>query len=95
MSGKRSGTVVEIAESGDAITDIQNAALDEAPRDKSIQIECGGHKTVGLFPADHDQAEMTYIAVLGRSGALELSLVGDSAAMFLALKIGLPVHVSW
>ncbi|MGY8770927.1 MAG: SAM hydroxide adenosyltransferase [Pirellulales bacterium] len=95
MAGTIKGTVVDITDSGDAVTDIENSSLADAPRDESISIACGGHKTVGLSPADHDQPEMTYIAVLGNSGALELSLVGDSAAKFLCLKVGDPVKIVW
>ncbi|CAE7432056.1 steT, partial [Symbiodinium sp. CCMP2456] len=82
-----SGKVVSISETGDAITDLAHDQLADVPQDDRTSIECGGHTTLGVYPLDHDQPEMTYVAILGKSGCLELSLIGDSAAKFLGLKV--------
>jgi len=89
------GKVTSISESGDAITDLAIGAFDDVPMDDKTSVECGGHTTLGLFPGNHDQPEMTYVAILGNSGFLELSLIGDSAAKFLGLKVNDDVTVKW
>lgn len=95
MPSRISGKVVSISDSGDAITDLDHAQLSDVPNDDRTSIECGGHTTLGIYPADHDQPEMTYVAILGSSGFLELSLIGDSAAKFLGLKVNDGVNIKW
>ena len=56
---------------------------------------CDGHVTSRIFPADHQQAEMTFLVVQGESGFLELLLVGDSASAFLGFKPGSVVALKW
>ena len=86
---KLKGEVVSVRDAGDLVTDISVAALVAVPRDEQVCIRCG------IFPADHDQPEMTFIAVEGESGFLELALVGDSANRFLGIKLGASVSLEW
>ncbi|MBA2116442.1 SAM hydroxide adenosyltransferase [Bremerella alba] len=95
MPSRIFGKVVSISETGDAITDLAHGQLADIPQSDQTSIECGGHTTLGIFPLDHDQPEMTYVAVLGSSGCLELSLIGDSAAKFLGLKVNDEVTIKW
>jgi hypothetical protein len=84
-----------VTEAGDLVTDITLDALSAAPRDERTSIRCEGHVTSGIFPADHDQPEMTFIAVQGSSGFLELCLVGDNASRFLGIRPGSVVTLDW
>ena len=95
MSRKIEGKVVSINESGNLITDIPCAALAEAPRDGTVSIRCDEHETVGLFTTDHSEPEMSFLAVLGDCGFLELTIVGDSAKMMLGIRPGERVSVQW
>ena len=61
------GQVVSVTESGDLVTDIPIADLAATPRDEQVNIRCDGHVTSGIFPADHGQPEMTFVAVEGKS----------------------------
>ena len=92
---KLKGEVVSVRDAGDLVTDISVAALVAVPRDEQVCIRCDGHATSGIFPVDHDQPEMTFIAVEGESGFLELALVGDSANRFLGIKLGASVSLEW
>ena len=94
-SGKVKGTVVSVTDDHRLVTDIPVDALTDAPTDESVTVASGGHKTCCLFPAEHGQAEMTFLAMLGSSGFLELTLVGDDAVLFLGINIGTPVVVRW
>ena len=96
MAGKIQGTVVSISDEGIAITDIAVDQLADVPaEDDSVSISCEGHTTQKIFPVEHGQAEMTFIAAQGKSGFLEISLVGDSVATFLGIKAGSDVTVKW
>ena len=86
MGGSIQGTVISITEDGDAVTDIAVARLDGVPTDDRVSIHCDGHVTSRIFPADHQQPEMTFLAIQGESGFLELLLVGDSASAFLGFE---------
>jgi hypothetical protein len=87
--------VVSISSQGAAVTDIPVDRLQTVPTDDSVSICCEGHATARLFPSDHDEPEMTFLAVLGESGFLELALVGDSVATFLGIRPGSQVSVNW
>ena len=89
------GKVVSISERGNLVTDIPCAALAEAPRDSAVSIRCDEHETVGLFTAGHSEPEMSFLALLGDSGFLELTIVGDSAKMMLGVRVGERVSVQW
>lgn len=92
---KISGQVVSVLDSGDLVTDIRVSDLEAVPRDNSVAVKCEGHVTAGIFPTNHQQPEMTFVAFEGRSGFVELSLVGDSASLFLGIKAGSKISVSW
>ncbi len=95
MSQKIEGTVVEADGDGNLRTDITEEILGDCPHGAEVTIFCEGHTTNSIFPHDHNQDEMTYIAVLCEDGVLMLSLVGDSAAKFLGIRAGDKVLVSW
>ena len=92
---KLTGQINSVSESGNLVSDIQVGDLNAVPRDESVSIRCGGHTTVGIYPADHDQPEMTFVAIEGASGFVELSLVGDDASRFLGIKSGDEITIKW
>jgi S-adenosylmethionine hydrolase len=92
---KIEGKVVSVSASGNLVTDIPCAALASAPRDSSVTIRCDEHETVGLFTSCHQEPEMSFLALLGESGSLELMIVGDSAQMMLGIRPGERVSVQW
>lgn len=92
---KITGHVVSVSDSGDLITDIEVSDLENVPRDERVRIQCEGHTTLGIFPTDHAQPEMTFVAFEGESGCIRLSLVGDDASRFLGIKSGSVVELKW
>ena len=38
---------------------------------------CDEHQTIGIYPADHKEEPFTLMAILGPSGFLELTIVGE------------------
>ncbi|MEZ6101870.1 MAG: SAM hydroxide adenosyltransferase [Pirellulaceae bacterium] len=95
MAAKLTGKIVAKSEAGDLVTDIRAEQLREVPRDDRVSIKCGGHATVGIYATDHRQPEMTFLAVIDGDGVLVLTLVGDSAAEFLGLRVGDQVTLKW
>ena len=95
MPAKVEGKVTAIKPNGDIVTDIACARLEHAPRDNTVKIEVSEHETFGLFPENHDEPEMTFLAILSKSGNLELTIVGDSARLMLGVSIGEDVVVTW
>lgn len=95
MARKLEGTVVSVSESGNLVTDIPCAALADTPRDATVTIRCDEHETIGLFTSDHREPASSFLALLGESGFLELTIVGDSAQMMLSIRKGEPVVVQW
>lgn len=95
MARKIEGKVVSITAGGNLVTDIPCASLAESPRDGSVTIRCDEHETVGLFSADHGEPEFSFLALLGESGYLELTIVGDSAKIMLGIRVGERVSVQW
>ncbi|MCA9147851.1 MAG: hypothetical protein KDA92_01065 [Planctomycetales bacterium] len=95
LAGKIKGKVVAISSAGDAVTDISCEQLRDVPRDEQVSIQCEGHMTSCIFPADHGQPEMTFLARIGETGFLELSLVGDSVNTFLCIRPESVVTVKW
>jgi len=93
--GKLSGKVVSITESGDLVTDIKISDLESAPRDENLKIECEGHTTNGLFPTDHGQPEMTFVAFENESATVQISIIGGDASGFLGIKAGATVMITW
>lgn len=95
MPRRIEGKVVSISECGNLVTDITCAALADAPRDSTVSIRCDEHETVGLFTSGHGEPELSFLALLGDSGFLELTIVGDSAQMMLGIRPGERVNVQW
>ena len=95
MAGKLEGKVVSISEQGTAVTDISVDRLQGIPHDETVAVSSEGHTTVRIFPNDHQQPEMTFLAFQGDSGTLELSLVGDDISKFLGISPGSEVTVKW
>jgi S-adenosylmethionine hydrolase len=89
------GRVVTVNELGNLVTDIPCAALADAPRDATLRVRCDEHETVGLFTQGHQEPEFSFLALLGESGLLELTIVGDSAQMMLGIRAGERVVVQW
>lgn len=95
VPGMIQGTVRTVDSFGNLVTDISADALRDTPRDESVRIECDEHETLGIYQTYGDQPQMTFMAVVGSSGFLELSIVGDSAAMMLGVRPGAKVTVKW
>ena len=95
MRGRIEGTVVSITDAGSLVTDISADQLKDAPTDESVAIVCDGHETNGIFSADHDHPEATFLALIGASGKLELEIVGLSASAMLGVRGGEQVVVTW
>ena len=95
MSGRIEGKVVSISEGGNLVTDIPCAALAEAPRNSAVTIRCDEHETMGLFTLGHQEPDFSFLALLGDSGFLELTIVGDSAKVMLGVRVGERVSVQW
>jgi S-adenosylmethionine hydrolase len=100
VAGKIEGTVVAYGPTGNLVTDIPNDRLQSAPRGgsaqgDSVKILCDEHETVGIYPANHPEQPATLLAVLGASGFLELTIVGDSAQVMLGVPLKEKVVVKW
>jgi S-adenosylmethionine hydrolase len=94
LAGQIEGTIVAIGESGNLVSDIAAERLRDMPRE-SATIACDEHETIGIFPADHREQPMTLMAIVGASGTLELTIVGESAAMMLGVRVGEKIVVKW
>ena len=77
MGGKIQGKVTSVSANGNAVTDIPVARLTGVPTDEQVSIHCDGHVTSCIFPARHEQPEMTFLALLGESVIFDLDLVAD------------------
>jgi len=95
LSGQIEGQIVSFSESGNLVSDIAHERLREAARTAGVTIACDEHETIGIFPADHVEEPCTLMAILGPSGCLELTIVGDSAQAMLGVRIGEKVVVRW
>ena len=95
MSGQLTGKVIAYGESGNLVTDIANDRLATVPRGAEVTVTCDEHQTVGIYPADHPEEPCTLLAILGSSGCLELTIVGDSAKVMLGVRVGEAVTVEW
>ena len=94
MAGKLEGVVASATDSGDMLTDLAHAQLTDVPRDERTAVSCGGHQTIGLYGPDHNEPEMTFLAIVDEEG-LRLTIVGESAKAMLGLKVGDAVVVEW
>ena len=95
VPAKIEGTVVSYSERGNLVTDIPCATLAEIPRSAAVTICCDEHETIGLFTQEHSEPEFSFLALLGDSGFLELTIVGDSAKSMLGVGLGERVSVKW
>jgi S-adenosylmethionine hydrolase len=95
MPGKIEGTVVAYSESGNLITNIPHERLRDVPGTGGVTVTCDEHQTVGLYAADHPEEPFTLMAILGPSGALEITIVGESAKAMLGVPLGEKVVVRW
>jgi S-adenosylmethionine hydrolase len=95
VPGKIEGKVVSVDASGSLVTDIAVDRLRSLPAGAQVTVTCDEHETIGLFGPDHQEPEMTFLALLGGSGALELVIVGDSAHAMLGIGVGEKVVVKW
>jgi S-adenosyl-L-methionine hydrolase (adenosine-forming) len=95
VPGKIQGSVTRVDSFGNLITDITADMLAGTPRGEETRVACGDHETCGIFRAYADQPEMTFIALVGSGGQLELAIVGDSAAAMLGIEVGTEVTVAW
>ena len=93
MANRIDGLVVSISETGGLVSDIDVKKLTGVPRDESVSVQVGGHKTIGIFGEQHGQPESTLIAILSDSGALRIELTGISISEMLGLKVGEKVVV--
>ena len=60
-----------------------------------LSVACDEHETIGIYPADHPEQPFTLMAVLGSSGFLEMTIVGESAQAMLGVRIGEKIVVKW
>jgi S-adenosylmethionine hydrolase len=95
LPGKIEGTVSSIDSFGNLITDITSAMLEGVPRDESVRLEVDEHETLGIYKTYDDQPPMTFMAVIGSTGHLELAIVGESAAAMLGIRKGIRVKITW
>ena len=95
MANKIDGEVVSISDTGGLVTDLDDGKLNGVPRDETVTISVGGHKTIGIYPEDHDQPESTLIAILPDNGSLRIELTGISVSEMLGLNVGESVAVEW
>ena len=95
MPGKIEGHVVAIADNGNLVTDITAEQLRHVPRDERVSICCDEHLTQGIFVPGHAEPELTFLALLGGRGTLELEIIGDNASLMLGIRGGEQVVVQW
>ena len=95
MPGKIEGAVVAYGPTGNLVTDIANERLQGVPSGDSVKVTCDEHETVGIYPAEHQEEACTLMAILGASGCLELTIVGDSAKAMLGVPLHEKVTVKW
>jgi S-adenosylmethionine hydrolase len=95
VAGKIEGSVVSVTAAGSLVTDITADQVRSAPRDERTQVRCDEHFTQGIFPPNHGEPEMTFLAVLGESGPLQLEIVGENASLMLGIRVGQRVIVDW
>jgi hypothetical protein len=94
VSGRIEGQIVAASPDGDLISDITVERLRGVPHDQSVRICCDEHETIGIFTADHQEPESTFLAML-HNGSLQLRIVGMSARDMLGIRIGEKVVVEW
>ena len=89
------GSVESVDSFGNLITEINEATLEDVPRGDRLQISCNEHQTQGIYTIYADQPEGMFLALIGSSGKLELSIVGENAHKRLGIAVGTPVVLRW
>ena len=95
MPGKIEGTVAAYGPTGNLVTDIPNDRLQGVPQGDGVKVTCDEHETVGIYLASHEEQACTLMAILGTSGFLELTIVGDSAKAMLGVPLKEKIVVKW
>jgi S-adenosylmethionine hydrolase len=95
VAGKIEGKIAAYGPSGNLVTDITHDRLKSVPSGDGVKISCDEHETIGIYSADHQEEACTLMAILGDSGCLELTIVGDSAKAMLGVSLGEKVVVKW
>lgn len=95
MANRIEGAVISISDTGGLVTDIDGERLQGVPRDESVSVEVGGHKTIGIYGEQHDQPDSTLIAILPEQGPLRIELTGISLSEMLGLNVGESVSIQW
>jgi S-adenosylmethionine hydrolase len=95
VPGKIEGTVVAYGPTGNLVTDIPHDRLQSVPGGGGVTVTCDEHETIGIYPANHPEEPCTLMAILGPSGCLELTIVGDSAKAMLGVPLREKVVVKW
>ena len=95
MANRIEGKVGGIGEAGNLVTDISVDQVSNIPHDESVTIKFGDHETIGLYPVDHGQPDTTMVASLGKSGFVEIEIVGIPLAEMLGIKVDDVVVVKW
>jgi len=92
---KIEGVVVSISDTQTLVTDITPEALSNAPQGPEVTTHCDGHETPGIYTLDHDEPPGTFLALIGLSGNLELTILGEDISMMLGIRPGERVTVKW
>jgi S-adenosylmethionine hydrolase len=87
VAAKVEGKVVAYSDAGNLVTDIPHDRLSNLPA-ATVTVTCDEHQTIGIYPADHKEEPFTLMAILGPSGFLELTIVGESAKAMLGVRLG-------
>jgi hypothetical protein len=95
VPGRIEGRIVAYSPEGNLVSDIAHDRLAQTPRGVEVTITCDEHQTAGIFPAGHPEEPCTLLAILGHSGCLELTIVGESAKGMLGVPVGEKVVVEW
>jgi S-adenosylmethionine hydrolase len=95
VAAKVEGKVVAYSDVGNLVSDIPIDRFKELPASNSVTVTCDEHQTIGIYPADHPEEPFTLMAILGQSGFLELTIVGESAKAMLGVQLGEKVVVKW
>jgi S-adenosylmethionine hydrolase len=95
VPGKIEGKIASYGPTGNLVTDIVNDRLKGVPAGDSAKVICDEHETVGVYPANHQEQPFTLMAILGDSGFLELTIVGESAKAMLGVSLNEKVTVKW
>ena len=89
------GRVVALNDQGDLITDIPASECASAPDQSEIRIQVGGHETIGIYSADHNEPVGTLIAIVDEKGCLSIGITGVNISEMLGIHVGETVNILW